>query len=64
MARPRKKNVYAVYRGDEMLGMGTADELAEKMGVKRDTVLWLSTPAAHRRANDRRMVAYKIEEEE
>ena len=62
MGRHRKKNVYALYRGDEMLGMGTADELAEKLGIKRETVLWLSTPAAHRRDTGKRMVAYKVEE--
>lgn len=62
MGRPRKKDIYALYRGDEMLDVGTADELAEKMGVKRDTVLWLSTPAAHRRANDKWVLAYKIKE--
>ena len=62
MGRNRKKNIYALYRGDEPLGVGTADELAEAMGVKRDTILWLSTPAAHRRANDKWMVAYKVEE--
>lgn len=61
MGRPRKHDTYALYRGDELLGMGTAEELAEKLGIKRDTVLWLSTPAAHRRANDKWVLAYKVE---
>lgn len=63
MGRNRKKNIYALYRGDEPLGVGTADELAERLGIKRDTILWLSTPAAHRRANDKWMVAYKVVDE-
>ena len=40
---------YVVYRGDEVVAHGTAEECAEAMGVRPETVRWLSTPAARRR---------------
>ena len=42
--------MYALYRGDEFVMMGTSYQLAAKMGVKVDTVHWLATPTAKKRA--------------
>lgn len=36
--------VYAVYKGDEMLCMGTKEECAEKMGVTAEYISWMTTP--------------------
>lgn len=54
--------VYAVYKGDELLALGTARECAERLGVREKTVRWLSYPFAHRRAEKhwRAMVAEKV----
>lgn len=43
--------MYAVWRGDECLAVGTIPELAEKFGVKPETVKWWASPTAHKRAN-------------
>lgn len=37
---------YAVYKGDELLVMGTAEECAEVLKVKPDYIRWLTTPTA------------------
>lgn len=41
---------YALYRGDEFVDVGTADELAERMGVKAETVLFYASPSWRRRS--------------
>lgn len=58
--------LYAVYRGDELLVLGTLRECAERLGVSEKTVRWLSYPAAHRRAEKqwRATVAEKVEVDE
>jgi hypothetical protein len=40
---------YAVYKGDELLGIGTVRELAEKFNVKKETVWFWGTSANKRR---------------
>lgn len=60
---------YAVYKGDEIIAIGTRKELAEKFNVKRSTVRFWSTPANIRRISNRRRgnskgkLAIKIEDE-
>jgi len=45
---------FAVYKGDELLVMGTANECAEALGVTSDYIRWLVTPAAARRFKERK----------
>lgn len=45
---------YAVYRGDDLVCIGTASKCAQASGVKRETIAWQSTPAAKRRLAARR----------
>lgn len=60
---------YAVYKGDELLEIGTRKELAKKFNVTVDTVQFWGTPANKRRLASRRKgnsigkVAVKIEDE-
>jgi hypothetical protein len=52
---------FVVYRGDEVLGVGTAAELAERLKVKPDTIRFYASPACHRRdRHNNRTVAYRI----
>ena len=41
---------YAVYKGDQLLCMGTAFECAEALKVKPKTVQWWSTPTNEKRS--------------
>lgn len=59
---------YAIYRGDEFVFMGTADECAEEFNVKPQTIKWMTTPAAKRRyekhKNYNGITAVKVEDDE
>lgn len=43
-----------LYRGEEVIDTGTIQEVAERRGVRKDTIYWLTMPTAHRRANGRK----------
>lgn len=45
---------YAVYKGENLLAMGTAAECAEKMRVSEEYIYWLTTPTAKRRLAKRK----------
>lgn len=42
---------YAVYRGDDLIVMGTATECAEFLGVKKHTIYWYASPSAKKQSN-------------
>jgi hypothetical protein len=44
----------ALYRGDELIDSGTIKEIAERRGVRKDTIYWYTTAAGHRRADRRK----------
>ncbi|BFU64741.1 MULTISPECIES: hypothetical protein [Rodentibacter] len=61
----KRRQIYAVYRGEENLGDGTAEELAEKLGVQAKTIQSMSTPRFHRRnQSGKRLVVIKLDKEE
>lgn len=60
----KAKQVYALYRGDEFIDVGSAAELAERHGIKPETIRWMSTPSYHKRGSAEKLMAYKIEEGE
>jgi len=44
----------ALYKGDEIIDTGTVKEIAERRGVRKDTIRYYLTPAGHRRADRRK----------
>lgn len=50
---------YVVYKGDEIVAIGSKQEAAEQLGVKPSTVEWYAAPAARRRG---RTVVEVVEE--
>ncbi|WP_074389221.1 hypothetical protein [Streptococcus suis] len=65
MVYPEKE--YALYKGDELLGMGTAHELADLLNVKVETIHFYSTPTYQKRTNPdkaRRLIPLDDEETE
>lgn len=50
----RKVQEYAVYKGDNLVAMGTAKECAEHLGVTPKYIQWLSTPSGKRRMESRK----------
>lgn len=61
----KPKIIYGLYKGDEFIDVGTAKELAEKLGVKKETIWFYATPTNHKRNNsDKRIQAVKFKEDE
>ncbi|TFI61436.1 hypothetical protein CKN63_12470 [Carnobacterium divergens] len=57
---------YAVYKGDELLGIGTAKELAERLKVKVETIKFYSTASYQKRIkkeNHNRLISIKLEDD-
>lgn len=64
-----KQSEYAVYRGDDLIVIGTAKECAAEMGVTPEYIKWMTTPAAARRVQKQKRpelatTAIKITEED
>ena len=53
--------IYVVYKDDEVVDIGTKEELSERMHVKKQTIAFYASPACHRRAGGGRMVAERVE---
>ena len=47
-----KEKIYALYRGEKFLGIGTKKELAELLNVKVKTISFYATPAYKKRTNE------------
>jgi hypothetical protein len=55
--RKRKSRLnceYAVYKGDELLMIGTLPQIAEKRKVKVASLLWMLSPTYRRRCEKKR----------
>ena len=60
-------NEFAVYRGEELLVMGTAKECAEFLNIKPKTVKYYSTPTWRKRYEGRKkpekcLIAVKLDD--
>lgn len=64
--RMRKKpKDYAIYRGDEFITLGSAEFCAKQLGVKPETIRWLTSHAnALRNVGGNRIEAIVIEDDE
>lgn len=59
---------YCVYKGDDLLVMGTLQECANELGVKPATVLWYKYPSYQKKGNSKRVsnrrITIEMEEDE
>lgn len=60
---------FAVYKGEDLIVVGTAKECAEEMGVTERYIYWLTMPAAKRRLAkrkkpDKATTAVRLDDEE
>lgn len=46
----KKEPTYVLYDGDEVIGIGTAQELAKQRGVSVKTIIYYASPDCHRKA--------------
>ena len=56
-------NIYAIYKGDEIIAMGTRKELSELLKVKIRTINYWASPANYKRDKGKRKIAIKVDEE-
>lgn len=56
--------IYVLYLGDEVIDIGTADELAKRRCVKPSTIYYYSTQAYMKRikGQDKRLIAVKVDQ--
>lgn len=52
---------FALYKGDNLLSMGTIEEIAKEMNIKESTVLFYRTPSSIAKYNGRGRVLIPIE---
>lgn len=45
---------FAIYKGEELIVMGTAKECADHMGVTPDYIKWMVTPTGRKRLANRK----------
>ncbi|MEK3909654.1 hypothetical protein [Oceanobacillus sp. FSL W7-1309] len=66
---PRKSVDYAVYKGEELLVIGSAVECAEELNVTPDYIMWMTTPSgqkriANRKNPDRARMAIRLDDDD
>ena len=44
---------YALYKGDELIIIGTIKEIADYLGIKEDSVRFYNTPSYKKRTSER-----------
>jgi len=56
----KKGKEYALYKGEQLLIIGTIKEIAQNQNVKERTILYYQTPAYLRRNEKSYMKNYKV----
>jgi hypothetical protein len=52
---------YVIYKGEEVVAIGTRLEVAERLGVKPETINFYASPCHWRRGNlDKRLLAVRV----
>lgn len=52
---------YVIYKGEEVVAVGTLEEVAEALGVKTDTIYFYASPCHWRRGNvDKKLLAVRV----
>ena len=60
----KKKTIYAIYRGDKFIDVGTINELSKRMGKSKSFIKFLTSPTNKKRdIYYNRMVGYKLDDE-
>ena len=58
-----ENEIYAMYKGDDLLVTGTLEEIADHQGMTVGNVRFMTYPSYHRRSSGRnRKLVFKLEE--
>lgn len=55
---------YVVYQGDEVLAVGTLQEVADALGVRTDTIYYYASPCRFRNVTPGATVAVRVRDED
>lgn len=56
---------YALYKGDEILAIGTVNEIAKELNIKKETVFYYRTPTHKKRSkSDNCRILVPLDDEE
>jgi len=57
--------IYALYKGDKFIDLGTKEYLAKKLNVKPETISFYTTPSYRKRIKDynKTLIIIKIEDD-
>lgn len=55
---------YALYKGDELIAIGTIKELAKMQGVKEETIRYYTSKVYRKRTTEEGYRVIKLEEED
>ena len=61
---PKYRQIYAVYRGEENLGDGTADELAKKFNIRKKTLYAMGSEEILKLNKGNKLKEIKLDKEE
>ena len=54
------KREFALYKGEDLFAFGTRKELAEKIGVKEETIMFYGSPTYQKRVDGRGWAVVEI----
>ena len=61
--RKMESEIYAMYKGDDLLVMGTLEEMADHQNTTIDNVRFMAYPSYHKRSSGRnRKLVFKLED--
>lgn len=49
MSNHYKNRIFAIYKGDKFIDVGTSEELAKRLNMKENSIRWLASPENKRR---------------
>jgi len=55
--------IFALYRGDQFIDLGTKQYLANLLGVTIKTITFYSSPTYRKRTNDKGWIIIKVEDD-
>jgi|SRR5690625_2467338 len=61
-----RRKTYALYKGDDLIAVGTLEEIAEHQDSKISTIKYMSFPSYHKRAEKygwKRKAVFEVEDE-
>lgn len=60
----RNPNIYAAYKGDTFLNVGTIQQIAKFLGVSIDTAYYYATPTHLKKKGEGATIVFKLDDED